>query len=58
MPTEKEFKTYESLIYRKHRIGNNNIIFDNGYYTAKSKKEEEMIESDPLFGLHITVSQK
>lgn len=56
MPKDEELKRYESLIFQNHRIGNS-IQFENGFYTAKTKGEEKLIEADPLFGLKIFVAQ-
>jgi hypothetical protein len=53
---KSEFKKYESLIYRWHRIGST-IQFENGFYQAKNKGEEKQIESDSIFGTKIFVSQ-
>ena len=54
---KSEFKKYESLIYKWHRIGSTPIQFENGFYQAKNKGEEKQIESDPIFGTKIFVSR-
>lgn len=50
------FKKYNSPVFVNHRIGGS-IQFENGFYQAKSTKEENDIESDPFFNQKIFISE-